>query len=362
MRIQGRTSVAVATAAALLVTSGTAAAAAPPTTPIASDVRDKPAVTGSQVVYATTDGAVRIVDAQDGAESRELTRGCAPDPRGPVVEAASGGYALLNCLIETDDRSLVLDLASGALFAPTASDDLPSIGSGDRVELIGIAGTSLCYEVWFDKAPSSQSRLSRWSTDVPAGPTVPCARIGRDVVTADGIAVSAEKSTRTVTLARCGATLRWSEIALSSNWQAVPDGLVITDGEQPLTIGYSDLGEVCAGADARWRLTLRADGRSTTLTPVRAAGSDKALGARIALAPRRKAPVRRAFGNGRATVTLPAAARSLRWRLGGGRVHAARGAGRSWRLTGLPARRGGTLGLELRARDGSVASYRVRLR
>jgi hypothetical protein len=353
----------VAAALVCAAVSGTAGAAERGMTPLEGDARDVPVVTGGEVVYTTADGAVRSVDEARGAASRRvLTRACPAAPGAPVVQAASGGYALLECLVaDRGPRLRVLDLADGSLVEPAAPARAYDPGVGDRLEITGIAGRWLCYTLTFDKGVPEHDR-SLWAPGDPAGPRLPCATRRAPVTTAGGVTVSSSGTTRTVALTRCGARVSWSRVAPSSRWQAVPGGVVIADGVGPYAIGYRDLSDVCSRVASRWRLVFSAGGRGTPLVPVSAAGRERALGARVEVRSARGASATRSLGRGTAIVRPATAARSLRWRLDRGRWHGASRGRDGWRLGGLPTRTRSTLELAVRYRDGAVARYRLRLR
>lgn len=358
--------------AAAGLTAATAGAAGPSAGLLADDARDVPAVAEGQLVYAAADGAVWVVDAAGGrASRRELTRACAAAPGVPVVQAASGGYALLECASTAHPgqrQLLVLDLSSGALVEPALSGLDRLIGSGDRLEITGIAGTSLCYEITFDKGPRQSDRYAWGPGRAEPGVHVPCALRGgatAPVSRDGGVTVRSGATSRVAELTGCGATLSWSGISPDSRWQAVADGVAIADratADGPVAIRYRSFADVCTRIAARWRLTVRADGVRTAVRPVTAQGHDRVTGAAIAWRPHGPESARRAFRVRHAAIVLGARARSVRWRLDGGRWHTALGAASRWRLDGVVPRRTGQLRLAVRFGDGGEGRYRVRLR
>jgi hypothetical protein len=412
MRIQGWKSTAVVAGAAALMAAGPgpAVAAVPKGETIASGLHEPVLYDAArqQVVDAMTPTGVRTIDVRSGAtRDVDVAGRCAVAAGAAALTAVGDGYALLHCDVPCEGRSpavraepRVLDLSSGELIVPAG---LSAVWDHSSPRFVGVSDTTLSFDVTAHRQGTASYELDwrtgaiarstarplvcatggvRWATTV-AGlmEAVGCAGHGRVAVhrrlrtgeqsfggRSEGgllpwVVGTAAGARQYVYAHDCRMRLGWDVATSTTGW--IGGGALLlksVDGGSS-TLRRVPLAGVCDRTARPWTVRLASAGRTVRLQPATAHVSDVVTGAEgTLLQPLVTRPTTvRATKAGRLAVFAAPEAISLRWRSGGsGGWKRAADRGRRWTLR-LP-RGARTLKLDLRLRDGSRASYDVRLR
>ncbi len=382
-RIQCLAAAGAAVAALAATAAAPASAGAPVGTVVATDVPRPLMVdheTGS-VAYDVAPGVVRVIDTATSA-SRDVDVAAACPQYGdvPLVTAAADGAVLLTCAeqetvagrVYTTLASRILDTSDWTVKVPVGlrgpGRSLVRAGivyshherSGDWYQVSDwrtgriVAGNGASCDRWRSGFEERRGSRTTWLL-------TRCDGSGRTVLPAsperveNGYASWRERGLDNTTaltayLPGCRLLARWQVGAIDVVEHLPGEALLIGSADHgggPLTETRVSLAGLCDRTASRWGLRASAGGRTVTARLRGGAVADAATGADTAPLPRTAAPPRLGAAAGaRLRLRTATSARSLRWRLAGGRWKNARGSGRTWTAT-LPARVRGSRTVEL---------------
>lgn len=372
---------ALGTATAGAAAGGTAGApnvAAPRGEVLATDALGVPVVDspGGRVVFSTGLTTVASLDPATGTRVDADVAGVCPNAEQlpPRLQGAGGGFALVVC---DGQRPQVDEQGTARYGNPIPAARVLSLTDGTAVVPLGLDKTGglsagVIYDRWISfrtggvRSPYVYLRLDWRSGELTEGSAAPPALPGQPVAGALGARTVDSTRLLDVTLAACGATLRWEVSAIATAAPLI-DALLVSDAERggaPRTLTRVPLAGACERTVGHWgAATAAAGGRRVALAPASATVADPETAAVVSVAAPRSPRTLRVRPRAVVRFAPAVVAAGVRWQLDGGRWQRARGRERDWSLV-LPGRlRRGTrtATIETRLADGGTVRHALRL-